>query len=87
MDKRRSVSRRIVLTGTCSKHLEAVKPKFESNLVTMGGATLNEPIKEGEAMKINGSAMVVEADSEQEVRKIIESDIYYETGVWDAKKV
>lgn len=75
------------LTDTCSQHLEAVKPKFESGLITMGGATLDEPLKDGQAMKINGSAMIVEADSEEEVRKIIESDIYYTSGVWDAKKV
>lgn len=76
-----------MLTSVGSQHLEAVKPKFAGNLITMGGATLDEPIKEGEPMKINGSAMVVEADSEAEVRKVIESDIYYTSGVWDSKKV
>lgn len=38
-------------------------------------------------MKINGSVMMAEADTEQEVREIIESDIYYRTGVWDKEKV
>ncbi|KAK4496355.1 hypothetical protein PRZ48_012335 [Zasmidium cellare] len=69
------------------QHLEAVKPKVASGLVTLGGATLDEPVKEGQPMKINGSAMIVEADTEAEVRKVIESDIYYTEGVWDASKV
>ena len=38
-------------------------------------------------MKINGSALIVEADTEEEVRKCLERDIYYTAGVWDAKKV
>lgn len=53
----------------------------------MGGATLDEPIKEGEGLKINGSVMMVEADTREEVEKAIKEDIYYKEGVWDADKV
>lgn len=53
----------------------------------MGGATLAEPIKEGQGMKANGSALLCMADTEEDVRKLVESDIYYESGVWDTSKV
>lgn len=53
----------------------------------MGGATLDDPFKEGEAMKINGSALVVSADTKEDAMKLVESDIYYKSGVWDPKKV
>lgn len=54
----------------------------------MGGATLDEPVKEGAGLKINGSALIAVGDSKEEVMKnIVESDVYYKSGVWDAEKV
>lgn len=53
----------------------------------MGGALLDDPFKEGEAMKINGSAMLVTADTKEDAMKLIESDIYYKSGVWNPEKV
>lgn len=38
-------------------------------------------------MKINGSAMLISADTKEEAMKIIESDVYYKNKVWDPKKV
>ena len=70
-----------------SKHLEAVKPNVSAGVVNFGGALLDDPVKEGEALKINGSAMLISADSKEDAMKIIESDIYYKSGVWDPKKV
>jgi hypothetical protein len=69
------------------QHLEAIKPKVASGLLVLGGASLDEPLKEGASPKINGSVMMVEADSEAEVWEVIKGDIYYEKGVWDAEKV
>lgn len=70
-----------------SKHLENVKSNVSAGIINMGGATLDEPFREGEKMQINGSAMVVSADTRDEAMKIIESDIYYKSGVWDPKNV
>lgn len=53
----------------------------------MGGATLDEPIQEGQPMKINGSAMLVQAETREEAIKLCESDIYTKSGVWDLSKV
>ena len=38
-------------------------------------------------MKINGSAMLIAADTEEDAMKIVVDDIYYKSGVWDPKKV
>lgn len=70
-----------------SKHLEAVKPNAGSGIINLGGAILEEPYKEGEPMKISGSAMLIAADTREEAMSIIESDIYYKSNVWDPKKV
>ena len=60
---------------------------MQAGQIVLGGASLDEPVKEGSPIKINGSVMMAAADTEEEVREIIESDIYYKLGVWDASKV
>jgi hypothetical protein len=52
-----------------------------------GGASLDEPVKEGEGPKINGSVMIVCADSKEDVMKFVESDVYADSKVWDLSKV
>ncbi len=43
--------------------------------------------KEGEALKIQGSAMVAVASSKEEVLELLKKDIYAENEVWDFSKV
>ena len=69
------------------KHLEAIKPDVEAGKVVFGGATLDEPVKEGQSPKLNGSAMLLCADTEEAARRWVENDIYYKNKVWDASKV
>jgi uncharacterized protein len=38
---------------------------------------------EGEAPELTGSAMLIKADSEDEVRKLIDADEYAKAGSWD----
>ena len=70
-----------------SKHLEAIKPNVEDGVIVMGGATLEEPVKEGQTPKANGSALICCADTKEEAMKIVESDVYTENNVWDLSKV
>lgn len=53
----------------------------------MGGATLDEPVKEGQTMKSNGSALVVQADTQEAAMELVKSDIYSSAGVWNLDKV
>lgn len=68
-------------------HLKNIKPLVESKFWVMGGASLEEPIKEGETPKMNGSVMIAQADTKDEVLEKIRNDIYYTSGVWDESKI
>jgi hypothetical protein len=48
---------------------------------------LEEPPKEGEGLKIFGSAMMAHAASKEEVLEVIKQDIYYKSNVWNLDKV
>ena len=48
---------------------------------------MEEVPKEGDAMKIQGSAMVCVAASKEEVIEKLKKDVYAESGVWDFSKV
>ena len=70
-----------------SDHLNNLKPHVDSGLWVFGGASLDEPIKEGEPPKINGSVMLAVADTKEEVMKNVKEDVYFKSGVWDESKV
>ena len=69
------------------KHFENLPSKIESGFMKAGGATMAEPLKEGESMKLNGSFMIAKAESEEEILKKLRDDIYTTSGVWDLEKV
>ena len=56
-------------------------------MIGVTGAYLEEVPKEGEALKIQGSAMVCVAASKEEVIEKLKKDIYAESGVWDFSKI
>lgn len=59
------------------RHLAEIGPLVASGIVTLGGAILDEhqdPV---------GSAILIEADSIEDVEEILERDIYRQEGVWD----
>ncbi|KAI7254085.1 hypothetical protein KC343_g3805 [Hortaea werneckii] len=68
-------------------HLNNLKPHVDSGLWVFGGASLDEPIKEGEPPKINGSVMLAVADTKEEVMKSVKEDVYFTSGVWDESKI
>ncbi|KAK4549820.1 hypothetical protein LTR36_005121 [Oleoguttula mirabilis] len=67
-------------------HLSSLKPLVDSNFFVFGGASLDEPLKEGEGPKINGSVMLALADTKEEVLEKIRADVYSKSGVWDESK-
>ena len=48
---------------------------------------LSEVPKDGEGLKMIGSAMMAHAASKEEVLEMIKKDIYTESGVWNLEKV
>jgi hypothetical protein len=70
-----------------SDHLKHTGPDVESGLIVLGGAMLEEPIREGVPPKMKGSVLMCVADTEEEVLERVRRDVYYEKGVWDKEKV
>ncbi|KAF9484511.1 hypothetical protein BDN70DRAFT_872544 [Pholiota conissans] len=71
------------------QHLEGAKSGHESGFIRIGGmVTTPEAVTNPDAPKqMVGSTFIFEADSLDEVKKAIESDIYYTAGVWDSEKI
>lgn len=68
------------------KHLEELKPKIARDQIVFGGARLSEQPKEGETPPMIGSVLLIKADSEEEVWKLLREDPYTKGGAWDVDK-
>ncbi len=53
----------------------------------MTGAFLESVPKEGEALKIKGSALLALASSREEIVSALKEDVYFKEGIWDLEKV
>lgn len=71
------------------KHFEELTPHIEAGNIVFGGATLSRHPKDGETPDMNGSAMLIQAESEEAVREWLANDAYSKGGVWnvDAAKI
>ncbi|EJD08493.1 uncharacterized protein FOMMEDRAFT_165059 [Fomitiporia mediterranea MF3/22] len=71
------------------KHLENAKVLGDNGTLKFGRAIMSpESIASpGAEQKMVGSMMVYQAASLEEAKKIVESDIYYTSGVWDPERV
>jgi uncharacterized protein YciI len=65
------------------KHFDGLTPHIKSGSVVFGGATLSKQPKEGETPDMNGSAMLIKAESEEAVREWLANDAYAKGGVWN----
>lgn len=83
-DKPNALSTRVSVRD---KHLAGLKPNIDAGITVFGGAMMEEHPREGEAPKMKGSAMVLKADSEADLRKILEGDTYTVNGVWDLENI
>ncbi|KAF9268783.1 hypothetical protein L218DRAFT_994608 [Marasmius fiardii PR-910] len=84
-DKESSLDRRYEVR---QQHLNEIDPLIKSGVVKVGGmmvdpkSDLSLPQK-----KATGSLMIYEAESLEQVKKMVEGDIYYTSGVWDEEKL
>ncbi|CAG8982391.1 hypothetical protein HYALB_00007513 [Hymenoscyphus albidus] len=67
-------------------HFAGLKAGVESGFWKMGGAFLEDFPKEGEGLKMKGSAMIAIASSKEEVLEVLKNDIYAKSGVWNFDK-
>ncbi|KAK8102692.1 hypothetical protein PG984_015838 [Apiospora sp. TS-2023a] len=71
------------------KHFEGLTKHIESGVMKMGGAALGAVPQGDDPTKWDfaGSTVVMVAESVEEVRALLEKDIYTTSGVWDMEKV
>lgn len=69
-------------------HIKDATPLIESGDLTYFGVILSshDGTNEDYRLRINGSAVVLNAESEQAIRDYLERDAYTRAGVWDVKK-
>ncbi|KAK7190815.1 hypothetical protein DPSP01_007915 [Paraphaeosphaeria sporulosa] len=78
-----ALEKRLAVRG---EHLAGLK-KDDESFWLWGGAMLEEPITEGQAPKMKGSAMLIGASSREEVVERLKKDVYVKGEVWDWSKV
>lgn len=83
-DKPNALSTRVSMRD---KHLAGLKPLVQSGKALFGGALLEEHPPEGAPWKFKGSAVLLTAETEAEVRKVLENDTYAKNGVWDLENL
>ncbi|KAI1454508.1 hypothetical protein F4805DRAFT_439381 [Annulohypoxylon moriforme] len=68
-----------------AQHFAGLKPYVESQQFKTGGAVLKDKPESDDPSTWDwyGSTIVVVAESKEEVKAIIEKDIYTKSGVWD----
>jgi hypothetical protein len=68
-------------------HLEHLGGLIKAGIIRVGGVLMEpEPVDEKSPNPV-GSSMIVKMSSVQEVRKMLEEDIYYTGNVWDKEKL
>ncbi|GLB37305.1 putative YCII-related domain containing protein [Lyophyllum shimeji] len=71
-------------------HLKEIQPHMDSGMVAVAGmlVTPKDVAQAGEGQKkAEASILIIKAETIDEVRSLIERDIYYTSGVWDKEKL
>lgn len=70
------------------EHLKGVDVLIKNGILKFGGPFLAPELTDDKGRKkMMGSLVIYEAESVEEVRKIIEADIYSTNGVWDKERL
>ncbi|KAL8348631.1 hypothetical protein RB598_001750 [Gaeumannomyces tritici] len=87
--RQRQMVERASASRSSSTHFADLKRFDDTGNLKMGGALLEEIPADDEpsSLKINGSTLVVEATSKEEIMEILKGDVYTREGVWDLEKV
>ncbi|KAK7691336.1 hypothetical protein QCA50_004730 [Cerrena zonata] len=78
------LSRRLSVRTT---HLANAGNLLEQGILKIGGAMITPETYKTDQKKMTGSTLIYSADSLEEVREIVENDVYYKGNVWDKEKL
>ncbi|CAG7972456.1 unnamed protein product [Penicillium salamii] len=70
-----------------SGHYSGIQPLIAQGSLVDGGAIFEQHPQEGEDAKFLGSVVVYTGEDVDEVRRMINNDIYATSGVWDLEKI
>ncbi|KAJ7512454.1 hypothetical protein B0H11DRAFT_1698841 [Mycena galericulata] len=70
-----------------AKHLDNAAKGINDGVIRVGGALLTPESLTGADKKMVGSILILEAENIETVRTMIETDIYYTSGVWDPERL
>ncbi|KAJ3727122.1 hypothetical protein EV361DRAFT_501977 [Lentinula raphanica] len=72
-----------------NEHLARMKTILGEGTIRIGGVLLSPESLTAppEGQKMVGSTFICQAESLEDVRKMVEGDIYYKEGVWDTEKI
>ncbi|KAF7291916.1 YCII domain-containing protein [Mycena indigotica] len=70
-----------------TKHLEVARKAIDDGRIRVAGALLTPESLASENKTMIGSTFIIEAETIDQVKKMIEEDIYYTTGVWDPERI
>ncbi|KAJ7594652.1 hypothetical protein C8J56DRAFT_927295 [Mycena floridula] len=72
-----------------ARHMEGMAPLIEAGILKIGGMTVTPETMhlEGEERKPIGSVLIFAGKSLEEVKALVEKDIYWEAEVWDHEKL
>ncbi|KAJ7182773.1 hypothetical protein C8R43DRAFT_868690 [Mycena crocata] len=69
------------------KHLENAAKPIRDGTILLGGAFLTPESLTGADKKTIGSLLIYEAENIEIVTKMVKTDIYYTSGVWDPERL
>lgn len=69
------------------QHIANAKALNSEGIVVSGGGYADNHPEEGQPFDFKGSIITFKAESIDQVKSILESDIYNKNGVWDLKNV
>lgn len=81
-DKPNALQKRL---GARPDHLKNLKPDIDAGRVVFGGAILSKQPSEGESPDMQGSVMLIRANSKEEVLERLKADEYTKQGAWDVE--
>ncbi|KAF8629139.1 hypothetical protein AX17_005725 [Amanita inopinata Kibby_2008] len=74
-------------TSVRPQHRVSLQKNIEQGVILVGGALATPESIAREDKRLIGSMFICEAESIEEVKKMVESDIYYTGNVWDAERI
>ncbi|KAK2598270.1 hypothetical protein N8I77_011694 [Diaporthe amygdali] len=81
------IRKKVKSEPSISDHYEGIKPLIASGKLPAGGAIFEKHPVDGESALFKGSVVVYAAESIEQVREIIQNDVYSKSGVWDLDRV